>query len=120
MRPFFSTIIPTYNRAHLLEATLDSALAQEFDGHEVIVVDDGSTDETPDLLARYADRVCLLRQDQRGPGAARNLGIRRARGTYLTFLDSDDLWFPWTLATFERAIREHGSPSFLVGTEVEL
>jgi GT2 family glycosyltransferase len=115
MQPFFSTIIPTHNRAELLGGAIDSALAQEFDDNEIIVVDDGSTDATADVLARYQDRIRVLRQDQQGPGAARNLGIEHARGQYIAFLDSDDLWFPWTLATYERVIREYDSPSFLTG-----
>ena len=118
MRPFFSTIIPTYNRAHLLGATLDSVLAQEFDDNEIIVVDDGSTDNTDDLLERYSDRIRVLRQSQQGSGAARNHGIEHARGQYLVFLDSDDLWFPWTLAVHENAIRQFDFPAFLTGSEV--
>ena len=115
----FSTIIPTHNRAHLLAASIDSALAQDFGDHEVIVVDAESTDETPEVLARYTDRITVVRGANGGPGAVRNLGVAQASGEYITFLDSDDLWFPWTLATFHRAIEEQGRPAFVAGTHVD-
>ena len=113
--PFFSVVIPTYNRASLLEETLASVFAQTLTDHEVIVVDDGSTDGTPALLARYGERIRVFRQDNAGQGVARNLGIREARGEYVAFLDSDDLWPPWTLATFQQVIREQGAPSVVMG-----
>ena len=116
---FFSTIIPSHNRAHLLGATLDSALAQEFADQEIIVVDAGSTDGTDAVLARYSGRITVVRGEAAGPGATRNLGIAQAKGEYITFLDSDDLWFPWTLATYRRAIEEHSLPAFIAGTHVD-
>ncbi len=115
----FSTIIPTHNRADLLPASLDSALAQNPGGHEIIVVDAGSTDNTPEVLARYAGRVRVITTANHGPGAARNAGLAAAAGEYITFLDSDDLWFPWTLATLHRAIEENGQPAFVAGTHVD-
>jgi glycosyltransferase involved in cell wall biosynthesis len=113
--PFFSIVIPTYNRARLLEETLASVFAQEETDYEVLVVDDGSTDDTLETLARYGERVRVLRQRNAGPGAARNLGIQEARGEYVAFLDSDDLWFPWTLATYRRALE---GASVVLGTAV--
>ncbi|MGD1277758.1 MAG: glycosyltransferase [Tepidisphaeraceae bacterium] len=113
--PFFSTIIPTYNRRELLRRALKSVLAQDPVEPQVIVVDDGSTDGTMDMLAELADRVQTLRQPNRGPGAARNLGLTHATGDYVAFLDSDDVWFPWTLATYRRVIDEHNRPAFIVG-----
>ena len=98
--PLFSVIIPTFNRRELLRQTLASVWAQTFADYEVIVVDDGSTDGTWEDLLSLRSRVCALRQNNAGPGAARNLGAQRATGKYLAFLDSDDLWFPWTLETF--------------------
>ncbi|HEV2765833.1 MAG TPA: glycosyltransferase family 2 protein [Pyrinomonadaceae bacterium] len=116
----FSVVIPVYNRAALVGATLDSVLGQEFEGEfEVVVVDDGSTDETPAVLARYGGRVRVLRQENAGPGAARNLGIGSARGEYVAFLDSDDLWFPWTLSTYDEIIRTHARPAFVAGGVTE-
>lgn len=118
MHPLFSVIIPTYNRARFLGAALESVLAQSYKSYEIIVIDDGSTDDTGELLARYTDRIRILRQDRQGPGAARNAGIEHANGKYITFLDSDDLWFPWTLACYAQVIQKHGAPSFIVGTQV--
>ncbi|WP_164008117.1 glycosyltransferase family 2 protein [Pyxidicoccus trucidator] len=114
--PFFSIVIPTYNRARLLEDTLASVFAQEETDYEVLVVDDGSTDDTLETLARHGGRVRLLQQRNAGPGAARNLGIQEARGEYVVFLDSDDLWFPWTLATYRQVLRAQGGPSVVMGT----
>ena len=118
--PFFSVIIPTYNRASMLREALDSVFAQTFTDYEVIVVDDGSTDDTPAIVARYEDRVRFFRQENSGPGAARNLGIQNVSGEYVTFLDSDDLWFPWTLATFKRAIEQEATPALVSGTSVRI
>lgn len=112
---FFSVVIPTFNRAKLLESALESVFAQEFGDFEVIVVDDGSTDETPELMHAIGEKVRYVRQENRGPGAARNSGIRVASGRYIAFLDSDDAWFPWTLATFARIIGDCDDPPFVSG-----
>src|SRR5437773_3781756 len=89
-----SVVIPTYNYARYLPEAIDSALAQTHAPLEVIVVDDGSTDDTPRVLAVYGDRIRVIRQANRGPGAARNTGIAAARGEYVGFLDADDVWLP--------------------------
>lgn len=109
----FSVIIPTYNRAVLLTAALESVFAQEFADFEVIVVDDGSTDETPTVVGSFGKRIRFFRQDNKGAGAARNVGIQRAAGDYVAFLDSDDLWFPWTLRTFAELISQYNEPALL-------
>src|SRR5580704_8985688 len=105
--PFFSVVIPAFNRTDLLAKALASVFQQEFTNFEVIVVDDGSTDDQSRVVQKYKDRVTFLRQDNAGQGAARNRGAAAARGEYLAFLDSDDLWFPWTLKVVDRIIREH-------------
>jgi glycosyltransferase involved in cell wall biosynthesis len=89
-----SAIIPTYNYGRFLREAIDSALAQTCPALEVIVVDDGSTDDTPQVLAGYGDRIRAIRQENAGVGTARNAGIAAARGEYLAFLDSDDIWRP--------------------------
>src|SRR4051812_32406172 len=114
--PFFSIVIPTFNRARLLREALESVFAQEFTDYEVLVVDDGSTDDTQAELARHGERVRVLRQENQGQGAARNLGIEHATGSYVVFLDSDDVWFPWTLAVWRQAIHMYGGPSVVMGT----
>ncbi len=97
MRPSVSVVIPAYNLARYLPQAIDSALAQSCPAAEVIVVDDGSLDETPELLASYGDRIRILRQENRGLSAARNAGAAVARGDLLAFLDADDVWLPTKL-----------------------
>lgn len=92
--PLITVIIPTYNRAPLLSEAVESVLNQRFKDFELIIVDDGSTDNTERALARYRDAVILLQQKNRGVSAARNLGIKAAKGEWIAFLDSDDLWLP--------------------------
>jgi len=97
-----TAVVPAWNRAALLPETLDRILGQERAPDEVIVVDDGSTDSTPDLLARYAARgVRAVRTANAGDLAARNVGLREASGTLVAFCDSDDLWHPGFLAAME-------------------
>ena len=87
-----SVIIPTFNRAWTLKRAVDSALAQDYPHREIIVVDDGSTDGTRDLLAGYRDKIRVLVQENKGVSAARNLGIQESRGSFIALLDSDDAW----------------------------
>jgi glycosyltransferase involved in cell wall biosynthesis len=98
--PFVSVIVPVYNVAALVPAALESVLAQTFTDYEIIVVNDGSPD-TPDLeaaLAPFRDRIEYVVQANRGPSAARNAGVRRARGEFVAFLDADDTLLPDFLA----------------------
>jgi len=90
-RPSVSVVIPTFNRARYLREAVESMLVQVGAADEVIVVDDGSTDETPELLATYGDRVRVVRTSNGGLGAARNVGIAAARNTWVAFHDSDDV-----------------------------
>src|ERR1017187_9816802 len=121
--PFFSIITPAYNRAALIGKTLDSVLAQDFDDWELIVVDDGSTDTTFQIASQYANqhpgRITVLRQQNAGSGAARNLAIEHLTGQYVLLLDSDDLWFPWALSTVRQIIDQFKNPSLISGREVE-
>jgi GT2 family glycosyltransferase len=94
-----SVIIPTYNRAAFLAEAIDSVLSQTYTHLELIVVDDGSTDATVELLRQYDGKIAVLHTAHGGPSAARNAGIAASRGRYLAFLDSDDVWLPGKLAS---------------------
>jgi glycosyltransferase involved in cell wall biosynthesis len=113
--PFFSVIVPTFNRVELLKSAIDSILAQRYGDFELIVVDDGSLDKTVEFLRTLGPKVAALRQSNKGPGSARNRGAQVATGEYLAFLDSDDMWFPWTLEVYREAIVRSRRPSFLSG-----
>jgi glycosyltransferase involved in cell wall biosynthesis len=92
--PLVSVVIPTYNYGHYVGEAIDSALAQTYPAVEVIVVDDGSTDNTRERLAVYGDRIRSIHQANAGLSAARNTGIQAAKGQYVAFLDSDDAFHP--------------------------
>lgn len=87
-----SVIIPAYNAERFIADAIDSAIQQTHPPLEILVVDDGSTDGTVDVVRRYGERIRLLQQANRGPAAARNLGLAHARGAYVAFLDADDIW----------------------------
>ena len=105
--PKVSIIIATYNRAHLLPATIESVLQQRFQDFELIVVDDGSMDGTEQALQPYRDRLVYFRQDNRGPSAARNAGVRIARAPWIAIQDSDDLCAPNYLDSLYRFASTH-------------
>jgi GT2 family glycosyltransferase len=115
----FSVVIPTYNRVHLLARTLDSVWRQRFTDFEVVVVDDGSNDGTREYLRSFGGRIRIMQQANGGPGAARNAGVRAASGKYVALLDSDDLWFPWTLNIFAQTIEQFREPSIIGGQLTE-
>ena len=96
--PLVSVIIPTYNRAWALAEAIDSVLAQNYNNFELIVIDDGSTDNTSDLIDGYSGELTLIRQENAGVSAARNRGIESSRGDFIAFLDSDDTWLPQKLS----------------------
>jgi glycosyltransferase involved in cell wall biosynthesis len=98
-KPLVTVIIPTYNRGWIVEEAIDSVLNQDFSDFELIVVDDGSDDNTREILGAYANAITVLNQPNRGVSAARNRGIAEASGRLIAFLDSDDLWLPGKLAT---------------------
>lgn len=92
--PAVSVIIPTYNRGWILKEAIDSVLVQHFGDYELIVVDDGSTDNTAEVLDSYGGKIFALRQSNQGVSAARNRGIAESRARLVAFLDSDDIWLP--------------------------
>lgn len=96
--PLVSVIIPTHNRGWIVKEAIDSVLAQDFTDFELIVVDDGSTDDTPDILNLYKEKIISVRQENKGVSGARNKGIALATGRWIAFLDSDDLWMPKKLS----------------------
>jgi len=96
--PLVSVIIPTYNRGWILKEAIDSVLAQDFTDFELIVVDDGSNDNTHDILNFYKEDILVLQQENKGVSSARNRGIVSASGKFIAFLDSDDLWLPKKLS----------------------
>ena len=115
----FSVVIPTHNRVHFLASALETVWQQRFPAFEVIVVDDGSNDGTKEYLRNLGTKLRVITQANSGPGAARNAGVRAARGDYVAFLDDDDLWFPWTLEVFASVIQEHRRPHIVGGNFVE-
>jgi glycosyltransferase involved in cell wall biosynthesis len=95
MNPFFSIIIPTYNRAHLIGNTIQSVLSQSYPHFEIIVVDDGSTDNTEDVIASFdSPKIRYIKIKNSERGYARNYGAKQAKGEWLYFLDSDDKLYP--------------------------
>lgn len=92
--PLISCIVPVFNGELYLAEALDSILNQTYRRREIIVVDDGSTDQTASVMNRYSDQARLLYQDNAGPATARNNGLTQARGEFVAFLDADDLWHP--------------------------
>lgn len=102
-----SVIIPTYNRADLVTRAVRSALAQTFPAHEIIVVDDGSSDNTSQALATFGAQIRYVHQANQGVSKARDRGIQEARGNLIAFLDSDDVWEPWKLALQVTCLRQY-------------
>ena len=119
MSPLVSAVIPTYNYARFVTHAIDSVLAQTYTPLECIVVDDGSTDETPEVLRPFGDRIRVIRQENRGLSAARNAGIRSARGSYVALLDADDRWKPTKIAQ-QVALAESDPAVGAIGCAVEL
>jgi len=106
--PFFSVIIPTYNRKDFLKVAIDSVLCQTFENFELIIVDDGSTDGTENLVTNYKDiRINYIHQKHKGVSSARNKGITNAQGKFISFLDSDDRFRKEKLETTSRYIKKY-------------
>ena len=108
---FFSIIVPTYNRAELLPLTLESLFNQQFKKYEIIVVDDGSTDNTEEVMQKWIKRgVIYHKKNNEERGAARNAGVKIAKGKYINFFDSDDLAYENHLQTAYDFINENNNP----------
>ncbi len=115
--PFFSIVLPTYNRAHLLNKPIESVLAQTFTNWQLVVVDDGSTDSTKEVVTRYNDpRILYVYQKNAERSAARNNGINHSTGNYICFLDSDDFFLAEHLQGLAKFISENSIGEALVFT----
>jgi glycosyltransferase involved in cell wall biosynthesis len=117
--PLISVIIPTYNSAPYLPEALDSVLSQTHTRIEVLVIDDGSTDNTAAVMAGYTDRTVYMRQAQSGPSKARNRGIEEAKGEYTAFLDADDTWLPSKLENQLRILQQDPEAGLVYSRSVD-
>src|SRR5216684_5362147 len=106
-----STIIPAYNAERTIVQAIDSALSQDYEGQEIVVVNDGSTDMTAAILGKYGGEIQVITQRNRGLSAARNTAVCRSTGKYLALLDADDIWLPGKLKTMVSALERNPSAS---------
>lgn len=114
-KPQLSVIMPAYNCASFIEEALASIFSQGIDDLEVVLVDDGSTDGTPDIAAAVDPRVKVFRNDHGGPASARNLAVANARSDWLAFLDADDIWLPGKLAAQLQYLTDHPDARIVYG-----
>ena len=115
-----SCIIPVYNRERLITESVSSVLDQTYQNYEIIIVDDGSTDQTPEVIknlaAEHPNKIKILKQSNQGPGAARQFGLDHAQGEYIQFLDSDDLILPNKFELFVEAFESENKPDIVYAT----
>lgn len=111
--PFFSIIVPAYNSEKYIEKTLLSLYNQSYRDYEIIVVDDGSTDNTDKIINKFRSSLTYIKQSNQGPAAARNAGVEIANGRYIVSFDSDDLLFPSALEVYSRVIKQFNEPPFI-------
>lgn len=114
-RPLVSVVIPAYNASATLGRAIDSVLAQTFDDWELIVVDDGSADDTAEVARKRSDRAGILTLSHVGPGIARNRGAAESRGKYLAWLDADDVWYPTRLSRQVSLAESDSQVEFITG-----
>jgi len=112
-KPQISVVIPVYNREQTIRRAIDSVLAQELLPEEIIAVDDGSTDDTPQILNSYHTKIQVVRQNNMGVSAARNKGVEFASGKWIAFLDSDDEWLPDKLQKQMSYLEQHPNTRIL-------
>src|SRR4051812_8191379 len=111
--PTVSVVVTTFNRAVLLEHTLQSVLNQTYRDFEVVLVDDGSTDATAEVASKYKPVVKYIYQANKGQSPARNTGIKAARGEFVAFVDDDDLWLPEKLEYQMRAMKDRSGNALI-------
>lgn len=119
LQPRISVVVTTFNQAGYIEAALNSVLFQTYAPFEIIVVDDGSTDDTAKCIAPYQNRLRYIRQTNQGVAASRNTGVRAVSGDVIAFLDGDDIWEPEKLAVQLMAHEEHSSSGIIVTDGVQ-
>ncbi len=112
--PKVSVVIPAYNRAHCILNTLESVFAQTYSNYEIIIINDGSKDNTDEVLAPYLDRITYVKQENRGLAGTRTRAVELANTDWIAFLDSDDLWLPDNLETHVKAVQ--ADPSVILNT----
>ncbi len=123
MEPFFSVIIPTYNRADLIGIAIESVLKQSYGSWELLIVDDGSTDNTKEVVTTYTDqRIKYIHQKNAERSAARNNGIKQSKGSYICFLDSDDYYLPQRLQLLYNSLQQLNFPqaAFYTGLVLDI
>ena len=112
--PYFSVCIPLFNKANFISETLRSVIDQDFSDFEIVIVDDGSTDDSAKKVAQFDDnRIKLIQQENQGASAARNRAIQESTGEYIAFLDADDLWYPEHLTHFKYLINNYKDAKLL-------
>jgi hypothetical protein len=111
--PQVSVIIPTYNHAQFLRGAIESVLHQSFKDYEIIIIDDGSTDSTQQVVKPYLKSCLYIYQENKGRGGARNTGLKKAQGEYIAFLDADDLWLPEKLKIQINYLKAHPELAFV-------
>lgn len=118
---FFSIIIPLYNKELYISNTLDSVLQQDFEDFEIIIVNDGSTDSSEEIVMNYKDdRIRYFKQENAGVSTARNFGISQATSDYISFIDADDYWYPTFLSKFKQLIERYSEEKiFAAAIELE-
>jgi glycosyltransferase involved in cell wall biosynthesis len=116
IKPKVSVIIPTYNRAHIITRAIQSVLDQTYKDFEIIIVDDGSTDNTESVVKSFNDnRIIYIRSNNtnKGVASARNIGIKLSKAEYIAFQDSDDVWYPYKLEKIMKVIEDHSNIDFI-------
>lgn len=120
MTPKVSIIIPTYNAAKTIRETIQSALKQTYQNIEIIIINDGSTDNTTTIVKSMTDKqIKIYSQKNQGPSAARNYGAKKATGKYFSFLDTDDIWHPKKLETEIALLQQHNAKAIISGVIVD-